>query len=359
MLYAFELSGEHKDIPAAEIAGALSSRGLSFELKEQLTQCLLVDISGEPSVVDAVLRDDISKALSMAHAISRVISVCDTDEGSVLTAADAFDASPWLSPGQTFVVRARRLGNQSVLKSADIEGRVGGRIFRQGFRASLKAADVEFRLTLSDRTVFGLLIAHVDRGSYECRSPQKKPFFYPGVLMPRVARALCNVAGVVPGAVVLDPFCGTAGILLEAGLLGACVIGVDAQEKIISGAVMNMEGYDAVSGAFRKQGDPAVDYTLLTGDACRLPLADATVDAVICDPPYGRSAAIKAESLHALYAGAFHEIFRVLRPGKKAVVVSEAPVVPFAEDAGFEIVSVFYQRVHKSLTRTITVVRKN
>ena len=361
MLYAFELSGEHKEIPAAEIYGALESRGFSCQTKETMTQCILVDIERpgtDVSETDRILREDLSEALSMTHAISRVIDVCGVGEDEILDMADHFNAKEWLTEGQKFVVRAKRLGNNSVLKSMDIEGRVGGRIFRQGFRAGLKDADVVFRLTLSDRAVFGLLIAHVDRGSYECRSPQQKPFFYPGVLMPRMARALCNMAGVRPGVTMLDPFCGTAGILLEAGLLGAEVIGVDAQEKIVVGAVLNMEGYDAVTGAFRKPGDPAVDYTLLIGDACRLPFADETVDAVITDPPYGRSAAIKAESLEALYAGSFREICRVLRPGSKAVIVSEIDVLPFAGNAGFTVTAVYKQRVHRSLTRTITLVKK-
>ena len=48
-----------------------------------------------------------------------------------------------------------------------------------------------------------------------------------------------------------------------------------------------------------------------------------------------------------------------LRPGKLAVVVSEMKVVEFAEKAGFTIVDVFTQKVHKSLTRTFTVIRKD
>ncbi|WNY29421.1 hypothetical protein MmiEs2_16500 [Methanimicrococcus stummii] len=367
MLYAFELSGEHPLIPAAEVLSVLSSNGLEYSVFENYLSCLVVDIFSD-SVSDEdiflMMRNVMPDVLAMTHSISKVIEIVDVDEETILSAAERFNAADYLKTGETFVVRAKRLGDNSVLKSVDLEGKIGGRIYRQGFRASLKGADVTFRLTLTDKAVFGVLAATVDRGAYEHRSPQKKPFFYPGVLMPRVARALSNIAGAQKGAVVVDPFCGTAGILLEAGLLGATAIGVDAQEKIIIGAAANMGGYAATTGellskAERDAGVDQINYDLFVGDACGLPFEDEMADAIITDPPYGRSAAIKAESLERLYDESFKEMFRVLKIGKKAVVVSEIEVEKFAFDAGFQIENIYKQRVHKSLTRTITVLNKN
>jgi len=368
MRYAFELSGEHPLIPAAEVLSVLSSYGLEYRVSENYLSCLVVDIfSNDPVVSDddifLMMRNEMPDVLAMTHSISKVIDITDVDEEKILAAAEQFSAADYLKRGETFVVRARRLGNNSVLKSVDLEGKIGGRIYRQGFRASLKNADVTFRLTLTDKAVFGVLAAAVDRGAYEHRSPQKKPFFYPGVLMPRVARALSNIAGAKKGAVVVDPFCGTAGILLEAGLLGAKVIGVDAQEKIIIGAAENMNGYALSTGQLlskeeRESGIDKIRYDLFVGDACRLPLFDEVADAVITDPPYGRSAAIKAESLEQLYDESFKEMFRILKPGKKAVVVSEIEIEKFARAAGFHVEGVYKQRIHKSLTRTMTVLSK-
>ncbi|MCL2863059.1 MAG: TRM11 family methyltransferase [Methanimicrococcus sp.] len=368
MLYAFELSGEHPQIPAAEVLAVLASAGLDASVFAAYLSCLVVDISSpDPTVSDddifKMMRDDMPDVLAMTHAISKVIDIVDVSEEAVLNAAEKFRAAAYLNEGETFVVRAKRLGDNSVLKSVDLEGRIGGRIFRQGFRASLKNADKVFRLTLTDKAVFGLLASAVDRGAYEFRSPQKKPFFYPGVLMPRVARALCNIAGVRPGTIAVDPFCGTAGILLEAGLLGAKAIGIDAQEKIIIGAGTNMGGYSRSTGQLlskeeRDLGIDLINYDLFTGDACGLPLADNCADAIVTDPPYGRSAAIKAESLERLYSESFKEMYRILKPGKKAIVVSEAEIEDFASGAGFSIETVYKQRVHRSLTRTISVMTK-
>jgi len=276
----------------------------------------------------------------------KVVGICYLDFDSIIKMADDSDVSEHIDSGETFVVRARRMKHNGSIKTEKVEGYLGGSIFRKGFRANLKEPDVVFRLIMTDSAVLGSLLTSIDRGAYEHRSPQKKPFFYPGVLMPRVARALVNISGVKPGEVLLDPFSGTAGILVEAGLLSAHVIGLEVRRKISHGARMNLDMFNA-------------DYSLLVGDACGIALKDSSVDAIVTDPPYGRSAAIQAESLHHLYSGSFAEMYRVLKKGRLAVVVSELSVIDFADDAGFKVVTVFTQKIHKSLTRTFTVLRKD
>ncbi len=45
-------------------------------------------------------------------------------------------------------------------------------------------------------------------------------------MSPKLARCMVNLTGVKENDLVLDPFCGTGGILIEAGIMGARVIGV-------------------------------------------------------------------------------------------------------------------------------------
>lgn len=161
--------------------------------------------------------------------------------------------------------------------------------------------------------------------------------------MPRVARALVNISK--PDGYLLDPFCGTGGILVEAGLIGIRVIGGDMQRKLLLGAKMNLDYYNT-------------DYYLMYEDACRLALRDESVGAVVTDPPYGRSAAVKAESIEHLLSGSLKEIHRVLKKGKRAVFVSERQIEDLAEETGFKIIESHIQRVHKSLTRRILVLEK-
>lgn len=342
MLYAFELSGEHEVLPQKEVFACLLMEGLEYREHASYDQCLVLDIRGES--VDRKL-EFIARRLAMSHYILKVAGICEVETDAIIKMCDDSDISAFMSPGQTYVVRAKRVKHHGEVNREIIEGRLGGSIFRKGFRADLKNPDVTFRFIMTDMAVLGSVVASVDRGAYEHRAPHRKPFFYPGVLMPRVARALVNISQVKEGEILFDPFSGTAGILVEGGLIGAHVIGIEVRYKISHGAKMNLEEYNA-------------DYSLLVGDACRVPLADCSVDAIVTDPPYGRSAAIRAESLHHLYNDSFNEMYRVLKAGKPAVVVSEIEVAEYARKAGFAVADVFTQKVHRSLTRTFTVLHK-
>ena len=344
MLYALELSGEHDVLPVMEAYACMKIAGLEFKEYEVLDQCLVVDINGIRDEIESRLLH-VAQRLAMSHHIIRVAGMCDTSANTILQMAENIDYSKHIDPGETFVVRARKIKHYCDFEREFIEGHVGGTIFRKRFRANLKTPDVKFRLIIGEKCIFGPVVASVDRSAYEKRLPHKKPFFYPGVLMPRVARALVNISGVKEGEILFDPFCGTAGILVEGAIIGAKVIGIEVRPMITVGAQMNLQAF----GGY---------HDVIIGDACMIPLNDECVDAIVTDPPYGRSAAIKAESLHHLYDGAFREMYRLLKSEKLAVVVSEIDVSVFAIDAGFKIVCEYSQRVHRSLTRRITLLQK-
>lgn len=346
MLYAFELSGEHEELPAAEVLACLKIEGLDFRPHTRVDQCLVVDIEGKEEDMERTLKGPITERLAMTHHILKVVGITENTTDAVLMLAETFEPSKYIREGQSFVVRAKRIKHHVDFPGEFLEQKIGGCIYRKGFRANLKNPDVEFRLILSEKAVLGTLLASIDRSAYEARTPQNKPFFHPGVLMPRVARALTNLSGIKPGELFLDPFCGTAGILVEAGLVGARVIGIDAQEKLVVGARMNLEAFE-------------LDYALMEGDACRIPFKDAIINAVVTDPPYGRSAAILAESLEELYSCALEEIQRVLKPGGIAVVVSDKDALEYGKKAGLKVIGIYVQRVHRSLTRTITIFQKS
>ncbi len=344
MLYAFELSGEHDSLPYAEALACLRKEGILFEQKYCFDQCLVVDIPDMPELYGKLQK--VSGSIALAHHILKVITVCENDENSIIDIAEKADISEHITPGKTYVVRAKRIKHNSNLNCANMERRIGGAIYRKGYSADLQEADVEFRLIFAEKCVFGSIIATVDRSAYEARAPHKKPFFYPGVLRPRIARALVNLAQVGEGDIIFDPFCGTAGILVEAGMLNAYVIGLEVRQKIAIGASMNLRYFNA-------------DHDLILGDATSVPLEDECIDAIITDPPYGRSARIEASSIHHLYSESFREMYRVLKRGSIAVIVSEMDIKGHADESGFVIVERYFQRVHKSLTRNITILQKN
>ncbi len=336
MLFAFELSGEQSSIPASEVIACLESLGADHEIHLALDRCLIVNIGDNRESIAGIL----SKRLAMTHHIIKVLGIGGPGEEDVLEMVN----SSIIDFEGTYSIRVRRLREYSGISTELMEQRIGGIFYRKGYRANLEKPKIRFRVLLTeDKSIFGNIIGSVDRGAFQTRKPHYKPFFYPGVLRPGFARALVNLAK--PETTVFDPFCGTGGILVEAGLMGFHVIGSDVQRKLLLGARMNLDYYGS-------------GYSLMYQDACRLALREECLDAAVTDPPYGRSAAIRASSLEALLADSLEEIYRVLKAGKRAVFVSERRIEDIAKEKGFKVVEVHLHRVHKSLTRRISVLEK-
>ena len=96
----------------------------------------------------------------------------------------------------------------------------------------------------------------------------------------------------------------------------------------------------------------------MLADATSLPIGDSTVDAVVTDFPYGQSVCIKkADTMDNLYADSLDEIRRVIKPGRRAVVVTHRDIAGIAREH-MKILERHQQRVHKSLTRHVLVLTR-
>ena len=339
-LLAFELSGEHDAIPESEVLACMRALDIGHDIVKSGEQCLLLKIEGDPCDISGLL----STRLAMTHRIVSVILECDPLESSILESVR--DAEIAVPRGETFSVRAKQIKG-SFVPSIRMERLIGEVIFERnsGAKVDLANPDHRFRaIVTKDSCVFGEVLASIDRGKFWDRKPHKKPFFYPGAISPDIARALVNLCEIRTGDLVLDPFCGTGGILLEAGMIRARVLGIDVQESMVRGADLNLRSH-------------GFEYQLASGDACNLPLKDGSIDAVVTDPPYGRSAVVMAESVESLYRNALLEIYRVMKRRGHAVVVSDFEL-PWADEIGFVVTGLYKNRVHRSLTRHIMVLRK-
>jgi len=218
---------------------------------------------------------------------------------------------------------------------------VGRILFARGYRADLSHPELLLRAIItSGRIVLGIEVARTDRSSFEGRRPHLKPFFHPGVLMPRMARALVNLTQVRAGEVLLDPFAGTCGILIEACLIGVNGVGIEVQPRLVKGALCNLQD---------------LDCGLVLGDAKRLPLKESSIDAAVLDTPYGRSAKIMAASKELLLKESLEELFRVIRPGRRMAIVADRSIEEIIEEVGFVLLQKHTDRVHRSLTRQIFI----
>jgi tRNA (guanine10-N2)-dimethyltransferase len=331
-LYAFHLSGEHETLPRSEALALLGICSRKFNEIDQSDRCLLIEAQDLDSRA-------LELRLGMTHSVIEVRSICDASLEALEGAVGELEL-----PEGSYRIRAKRI-RHPVLKADSVEKEVGRWLFRRGYRADLRSPDIDLKaLITEEKIILGIEVARPDRGGFEDRRPHLKPFFHPGVLMPRIARALVNIAQVRLDERLLDPFAGTGGILVEACLIGAKGIGVDVQKSLISGAAANVAGQSC---------------DLILGDAKRLPLQDDSIDAAVLDIPYGRSAAIRAKSKDELLMKGVRELHRVIKHGRRIAIVADRPIGGFLEDAGFEIIETHSDRVHGSLTRRIFICKKH
>jgi tRNA (guanine10-N2)-dimethyltransferase len=329
--YAFELSGEHESLPRCEALALVEAFSAGFKETAFLDQCLIVE-------AEDLDTETLGRRLAMTHRIIEVLAVCRADQDALAQAANKLPL-----PNKKYLIRARRIKNSA--PAADVvEHEVGRILFERGYRADLTNPEMVLRAVItSGKIILGLEAARTDRSSFEGRRPHLKPFFHPGVLMPRMARALINLTQVRAGEMLIDPFAGTCGILIEACLIGIMSVGVEVQSSLARGALCNLKG---------------LDCSLLLGDAKRLPIHNSTADAAVLDTPYGRSAKIMAESKELLLQESLRELSRVIKPGRRMVIVTDCSIEIFLANSGFEILQKHTDRVHGSLTRQIFLCQK-
>ncbi len=327
MRLAFLLSGEHPTLPEAEALATLQALNAEPELILREQQVLCVNTQG----VDI---EELGRRLALTHAFGEYIFSCDYSEIPSMDYNIDFSGS--------FSVRVWRVGKRDV-NSAELERKIGEKIASYGKKVNLTQPENLFLGIAGERFHLLRVLYRVDRGSFNSRIPVKLPYFRAGAIHPRIARALVNLSRIRRGEKLCDIFCGGGGFLIEAGLIGAEVYGFDISREAIKGARQNLSSF----------GIPAV---LRVADSLKLEGYEEEFDAVVTDPPYGISSTLGGISRQEFYTRALKKIFDILKPNRYAVFI--VPKGEKVEYEGFEIVERHIQRVHRSLTREIMVMRK-
>jgi tRNA G10 N-methylase Trm11 len=156
-----------------------------------------------------------------------------------------------------------------------------------------------------------------------------KPYRTTSSLSSRLARALVNLVA-PPAKTILDPFCGTGSILLEANAIGLSAFGVDKNTKMAGMSRLNLAHF----------GYPVeVEW----GDALD---CQRMVDAIVTDLPYGRILKIDAQRLMAILKHAVH-----LAP--LAIYLAEEDISSLLTRAGYQDIEVFRVRKSHAMTRFV------
>ncbi|MBI2653472.1 methyltransferase domain-containing protein [Candidatus Woesearchaeota archaeon] len=229
-------------------------------------------------------------------------------------------------------------------------------------KANLKNPRTKIELFFVDNKAYcGLLIEELHE-DFESRKAHLRPFPHPSSLNPKVARALVNITGIKENEVLLDPFCGTGGFLIEAGLMKIKVIGDDINKIMVNGCIKNLKHFKIKNYKIKRKN--ALDI-------------NDRFDCVVTDLPYGlnSNALLKYEkdwkmqrlnlkiqkkdfykNLEKFYLKFLKNLRKKLK--KKAVIVFPHYVdyKKILKISKFKIEKEFSNYVHRSLTRKIVKV---
>ncbi len=194
------------------------------------------------------------------------------------------------------------------------------------------------RVYVGEDIHIGIEIYDFSKNDYEARRAKNLPISYPITMHPRLSRAMINLARIPSNSRILDPFCGTGTILIEAALMGMSVYGSDIDERMIRATQVNLQKFNIQAVIEKKDvGEISGKY-----------------DAIITDPPYGRSSSTRGERIHKLYERAFKAFSEV---SSKVVIALPSEEAVEIGKKYFHLEELYTLRVHKSLTRYFAYFR--
>lgn len=298
MTYIYRLAGENLELARGELEGFLKSQGIK-------------DVEHEEHISRTVKHPSQLRRLALTHEVGEIINPEE------------------ISINGSYAVRTENLTDRE-FDSTKVEKKIGDKLSGLTNEVDLENPETVIKVyNKEDGLIYTEIVEDIPRGLYEKRANEKRPYSSPISLDPVLARVLVNLSTVSAGEYILDPFCGTGGILIEAGLCGIGVKGLDLQEEMVSGTVENLEEYGILNHDIRQ------------GDIKEAEMFD-NYSAIITDLPYGK-ASKKSED-------AIKDFFSLVEnfDGKSIFMYNEDSVGGHISD--------YQVYIHGSLTRYIFVV---
>lgn len=369
----FELSGEHSELPNAELLSVLETLLNKFD-----SNVLRVDDRFVIIETDGYSSETIRKLcnrLAMTHCIYEPLI-----QGSIQSVFSTASQLKKLTLPQnsTFKIITKQIGTEKKPMRKkngknDIENETQlmaikkltddiVKVLSTTAKVDVKSPDIEIFLFVHSEIILAKKIKDVNRSAFESRRPQLRPYFAPISLHPRLARCLVNLAGLHDGELVLDPFCGTGGILLEASLMGFPILGSDIDLRMVEGTNRNLMHWGIKNHSLihsdieelpKHIHSPDTDPELLkAGNLREIP------HAIVTEPPYGRSSAMYGKSMKDLLEKAFKAFHEILPDHGKIVISLPKRELLHYFGENFKPVNIFEIRIHKSLTKYIFVLER-
>jgi tRNA (guanine10-N2)-dimethyltransferase len=346
MKLLFEILGDLVDLAREEITGLMEV--MDIEYSTFIQDNLLLGIEVEE--FDAAALHTLQNRLGLTRTVGALVAgPCETPQ-LLLGELGEFK----LDGKGSFAVRAkRRVGGYQEINGVELAGQVGALVQKaSGLRVDLKNPDDILDLFMAERLYLSRRLTQIERSPLQNRRAHFRKHFSPVSLHPKFARACINITRSKNN--MLDPFCGTGGFLIEGGLMGLTIYGSDMDPEMVKSSKGNL-GQLNIGKHYITKAD--------VGECAKWKenehYPDGGFDAIVADPPYGRSSNTAGEKIRDIYARAFASLEEIIKPGGYLLLI-----LPEEEDAKlaqghFENVGIYPQHVHGSLTRHYCLFRNS
>ena len=215
-----------------------------------------------------------------------------------------------LEKANSFRVTGKRRGKHD-FKSIDLQKVVGSAIVEKyGKKVDLKGYDVEILAEVYGNKCF-IGVCLTDESLHK---RFVKAFEHPAAIKMPLAYAMLKLAKIKKGQKLLDPFCGSGSIIIEAALVYGNSIKVyasDIEQKYIEGAKENAKVADVNS---------LINFKVANANKLDEYYESNFFDVIVTNPPYGIR--LRKKHLKWLYRDFLETAHKVLKENGKIVVIT-------------------------------------
>ena len=326
--YLFELGGENKELAKIEAMELLKTE--RYKPKTGFEEGKIIIIKTSKKLTLKTIR-----RLGMTKRVSRIMHSSEEKDIEKL-----IEKMPTLDLGKSsFAIRQIC---RNVVSERKIAIKIGRKIPIQN-EISLDNPDVKILFYIGSITTISILEENSTTSYKSCleHHVRYRPYFSPISIHPRIARSMVNLANCLPNDTVLDPFCGTGGVLIEAADMGMKAKGMDLLEKMVVNSKGNLKHF-GLDGEIKK-GDVEESK-------------NQSFEAIVTDPPYGIASSTGGENINELLQRAMNIFSEAMEKGKRIVMAISSPEL--VQTTNFKKIYQFKWYIHKSLTRNILVLEK-
>ena len=325
--YLLELGGENTDLGKHEALELFKFKKYSPELEKDYGEIIVISTS-------KTIEKSIVNRLSMTKRMSHIIFTSNQNNiNLILNDLKKIDIG-----NKSFAIR--QIG-QNDLNSEKTIVLIGEKISKKN---KTELNNPEITVLFYQNKEFIISLKDWDTGYKKClrHHISHRPYFSPISIHPRIARAMVNLSNCDVNKPLIDPFCGTGGILIEGADMGLDVIGIDLKEKMVEYSKGNLKHY-------------GFEGNLITSDFEEI--TNQNFSSIVCDPPYGIASTTGGENIENLMKRSLDIFQKKLSKGQRLVIaVSSTEIV---KHQNLKLLHKFEWYIHKSLTRNIIVLEKN